>query len=418
MIKFRKIAIVLAAVMTFSGCSEKDVKTEPSELPPDIPYCRNIMETENGYYYNVAQTLSLRYTDKATGNDIFLCAKPECMHDGNDACTATYNNIKISEPVMYNGSIYFIGEINTQETLGYSLYKAAPDGSSLDKIADITEEKKPSKYQQGLISHNHFIIHKGYAYVFYCTGNSIYFDFIQSGFARVDIQTGETEILYKYDEYQKASHHTVIAGRGDYVFYYHHRTIPSSENILPIIRYNIITGESENLVAEENSGNMTLACFDDNSVYFTYFNTEKELTMLKEYDIETFEKKDVEINTGERAIISDILCYEDKFFFQGNSDIKVIDKKGKLLGKISVKALENIDYYSGKVMDISDDKLYITININESGSYAFRKEVYCCSIDDVLSGNAEWKKAYTRNNWTKYWDEDPVIKSLNEKISE
>ncbi len=411
--KFRKFAIILAAVMTFSGCSEKDAKTESSELSSDMPYCRNIMETENGYYYNVSQTLSLRYKDKTTGNDIFLCAKPECIHDGNDACTATYNNIKISEPVLYNGYIYFIGEINTQETLGYSLYKVAPDGSSLDKIADITEEKRPPKYEPCSALHTNFIIHQGYAYVSYNIGCYTYLDYIQSGLARVDVQTGKTEILIKHDDYQKSSEYFAIAGCGNYVFYCVQGVLATSGGFY---RYNVKTGESDKVMDEKNSNNLTLACFDDNTVYFTYFNTENEVTMLKGYDVETFIQDEVEINTGERAIISNILCYEDKFFFQRNNDIKVINREGDLLGTIDIKNFS--DYYIEKNLNISGDKLYISISANETEFYEGKNEVYCCNIDDILSGNGKWEKAYTRNSWTEYWDEDPLMKSLNAEEGE
>lgn len=407
--KLRKIAIVIAAVMTLSGCSKNNAGTSPSELPSDMPYCRNIMETDNGYYYNVASTLSMRYTDKKTGNDIFLCAKPECLHDGNEACTATYNNIRISVPVIYNGYIYFIGEINTEEKLGYSLYKMSPDGSSIDKITDISEEKRPPKYETCSGLHTNFIIHQGYAYVAYNIGCYSYLSFIESGFAKVDIQTGKTEILFNNDDYQKSADYHPVAGCGDYVFYCIQGFSASSGTLY---RYNIKTGESDKVMDEKTRENMTLACFDENTVYFTYYNSENEVTMLKAYDVESFTQDEVEINTGERAIASDVLCYEAKFFFQANSDLKVIDKKGDLLGKISVKTLENTDYYIKKLMDISNDKFYITIIINESGSDAIKKEVYYCNIDDILSGNGEWKKAYTNNSWTEYWDEDPLMKAL------
>ncbi len=414
--KFRKLAIFLAAVMTLSGCSKEDAKTDPSKLPSDAPYCRNIMETDSGYYYNVTRTLSLRYTEKASGNDIFLCAKPECMHDGNEACTATYNNLIVSEPVLYNGYIYFVGRISTKETTGYSLYKAAPDGSSLDKIADIAEEKKPPQYEPCMGLHINFIIHKGYVYVSYVIGCPSAIDFIQSGLAKVNIQTGETELIFSHDDFVKSSEYSVYAGSGDYVFY---NVVESSgsgdapENY----RYNIKTGESERVISEDNS-TLTIACFDEKTVYYKYFNRENEVVILKGYDIETLEPNGIEINTGERITRSDILYYEDKFFFWGDKDIKILSKEGELLGKFSDTPVENYIYSSNDIFDISDNKLYISVSLAGDEMCSESSEIYCCNIDDILSGNAKWKKAYTKNSWSEYWDEDPIMKSLQTEEGE
>ncbi len=413
--KCRKLAIIFAAVMVLSGCSGEDAKTAPSKLPSDTPYCRNIMETESGYYYNVAQTLSLRYMEKATGNDIFLCAKPECMHDGNDACTATYNNLMVSEPVLYDGYIYFIGELRTEETAGYSLYKVAPDGSSLDKVADVAEERKPPQYDHYGGGHIHidFIIHKGYAYMPYVIGCYSYLDFIQSGFAKVDIQTGETEILFKCDDYSQASDFSVYAGCGDYVFY-SANTLSGYGEAVESYRYNIKTGESEMIMAEDNNKS-TIACFDEKTVYYRYFNNENKVFMLKGYDTETLEPNSVEINTGESVIRGEILYYEDKFFFRGEEDIKVLGKDGELLGTISDEPVEDSFYYNDDIFDISDGKLYTSVR---EEMLSEKNEVYCCNIDDILSGTGKWEKAYTKNSWSEYWDEDPMIKALHAEEGE
>lgn len=408
--KFKKFAIIFVAIITLSGCSGKDAITDPSALPSDTPYCRNIMETESGYYYNVASTLSLRYTEKTTGNDIFLCAKPECMHDGNDACTATYNNIAVSDPILYNGYIYFIGELNTEETAGYSLYKLAPDGSSLDKIADVAEERKPPQYNDYGVGHIHidFIIHKGYVYIPYVIGCYSYLDFIQSGFAKVNIQTGETEILFKCDDYSQAFDFSVYAGCGDYVFY-SVNTLSGLGDAVDNYRYNIRTGESE-MIMTENDSKLTIACFDDESIYYRYFDNENKVFMLKKYNAENLESSGVEINTGEKVIRDEILCYEDKFFFRGEKDIKVLSKDGELLGTISNEPVEGAVYHNGDTLDISDGKLYTSVKA-ELLSEEF--EVYCCNIDDILNEKGKWEKAYTKKSWSEYWDEDPMMNVLN-----
>lgn len=415
--KFKKLAVLFAAVMALSGCSEEEAKTDMSKLPPDTPYCRNIMETENGYYYNVDMTLSLRYTEKSSGNDIFLCPKPECMHDGNDSCTATYNNLIVSEPVLYNGYIYFIGEIRTKETAGYSLYKVALDGSSLDKVTDIVEAKKPPQYGNFVSSLQSFIIHKGYAYVPYTVGQGDYTQFVESGFARVDIVTGETEFVSRSDNWLESGQFSVYAGCGDYVFYdlYSHSSLGGESGTYV---YNIETGESKLML--EHVGDRAISCFGDDTFYYINFNEENEL-ILSGYDIESLEPNDITIETGETSIGGVVLCYEDKLFLRGAENIKVLSKEGDLLGTVksmgvdSDEMLDGSNYYNGSIFDISDGKLYTSVTLDDWNG---ESEIYCCNIDDILNGTAEWEKAYTKHTWEEYWDEDPVMKVLQEGESE
>ncbi|MBQ8435232.1 MAG: hypothetical protein IJX24_04405 [Oscillospiraceae bacterium] len=418
--KFRKLAIIFATVMALSGCSGKEGKTDTSKLPSDTPYCRNIMETESGYYYNVAQTLSLRYTEKATGKDIFLCAKPECMHDGNDACTATYNNLIVSEPVLYDGYIYFVGEIRTKEITGYSLYKAAPDGSSLDKITDIAEQKKPPQYDNMVGSLDRFIIHKGYAYVTYCMGQKTYDGYIGSGFAKVNIQTGEVEDIFKFDDFFSSASIGVYAGCGDYIYY---SAYSRSSAVMQsgTYRYNIKTGESEKILDSTN-GDVWVECFDEDVLWYMSFNDEKEF-VITGHDSKTLEPNGIEINTGESAICG-ILYYEDKFFLQGKENITVLSNEGEKLGTIKSMGVDGDEmpdgsvYYNGSILDISYGKLYTSVAPGGEQYMPDKTEIYCCNIEDILNGKGKWEKAYTKNSWSEYWEEDPVWQVLQEEEGE
>lgn len=409
--KFRKLAVILVSAIALCGCSKGDVKTDHSQLPPDTPYCKNIMETESGYYYNVTQTLSLRYTEKATGNDIFLCAKPECMHDGNEACTATYNNLIVTKPVLYNGYIYFLGKFKTKETTGYSLYKAALDGSSLDKITDVVEERIPPQYEECLCEHSRLIIHKGYAYVSYNIGTS-YLDFVQSGFEKVDIQTGKTETIFKHDDYSKSLSYHLLAGYGDYFYYCDQNFSFSPESSTNICRYNIKTGESEKIVLDDENI-MTFSCVNDENIYFRYFNREKEAVMLKGYNVETFEPDDNEINTEERVISSDVLFYDNKFIFRGDKEIRILSNEGELLGTFSDELIENSARSIESIFDISNGRIFMSAGDSEE-----EKEVFCCKIDDILNGKGEWEKAYTINHWSEYWDEEPIMNAFQTEEGE
>ena len=53
-----------------------------------------------------------------------------------------------------------------------------------------------------------------------------------------------------------------------------------------------------------------------------------------------------------------------------------------------------------------------------AGDSTEEKEVFCCKIDDILNGKAEWEKAYTINHWSEYWDEEPIINAFQTEEGE
>ena len=60
--------------------------------------------TDRGYYY-CTRNNELRYIDFETGNEMYLCNKPECRHDGNEFCVATNKRYTIERFCLYNGKI-------------------------------------------------------------------------------------------------------------------------------------------------------------------------------------------------------------------------------------------------------------------------------------------------------------------------
>ena len=109
----KKISAFLSAVLLWtSGCSGTDGSEDG--LPEDTPYNHqgslSIMETEQGFYTNVPEFLNyginIKFTEKITHKQVYLCAKPECMHDGGEMCTATYKNLYSINSVLYDGAVY------------------------------------------------------------------------------------------------------------------------------------------------------------------------------------------------------------------------------------------------------------------------------------------------------------------------
>ena len=88
----KKLILTLAAAciaLTLTGCNNTTPTEDYLNTNKGSSAYHPIMKTENGYYYNdPMEGLGLKYHDNATGKDIYLCAKPECSHDGNSFCTA------------------------------------------------------------------------------------------------------------------------------------------------------------------------------------------------------------------------------------------------------------------------------------------------------------------------------------------
>ena len=94
--------------------------------------------SDKGCYYlgnptAESRTMGICFADATTGESVYLCAKPECMHDGSDYCIATNKNYNIMELVWYEDMLYALAE----NTVSHStvLLMINPVGTALDELA-------------------------------------------------------------------------------------------------------------------------------------------------------------------------------------------------------------------------------------------------------------------------------------------
>lgn len=407
----KTLAAISAVTFLLCGCTKENTTDSSSELPSDMPYNRTVMETENGYYYNVSNPiLSMRYREKSTGADIFLCAKPECMHNGSDTCTATYNFLSISNQILYNGSIYFVADISDKETTGYALYKMSLDGTSLDKVGDVAKVKSALNSDKFFVgSLESFFIHRGYAYIPYTLGQNTYADFIEQGIVKMDITTGETETIFKNNDFFSRRSMTLEGGCGDYIYYY-----DWEESDGGYYRQNIYSGETEFLYHSDAFS--SVSAFTEDEYYVISFDENDEL-LVTVYSYTDFAPNGVVIETGEKTLASGgIRAYEDKLIVCSNSVASVYDKNGQKLG--SIVAGEEADDYSGTAMYVYSANISFDISIGKLYMKKYDEGLdssvmYSCPIEDIASGNGKWEVAYTIAGYETYWDEDPIFTKLN-----
>lgn len=436
------IAICTVITMIFCGCSKANTEKSSSEMPSDKPWNRLIMETDKGYYYMASETygriMSLRYTEKSNGADIFLCAKPECPHDGSDTCTATYNFMPVSNSILYDGGIYFVADTTDKETYGISLYRASLDGSSLDNIGDVRRIKNTDDHSSyGGVPD--FLIHKGYAYIPYTIGGNSYGNFIEDGFVKMDILTGKVDTIFSNDEFMSSLSASVHAGVGDYVYYGAYCSNGDMSRSGDF-RYNINTGESEKISGElgetlKNEGHYAISGYLEDTLYIR--NIDKGVDRLIGYDSKTYEPNGFELDIYDSNNITPrCFFYDDKIFVIKVDTIEVYDNKGEKIGSHSIPSylgddeaatpysfdLRNFDICSGRIYMGYYDNMSFNGNPVEEGEFLEEDRadytMYSCSVEDIIAGTGEWEKAYVRKNDIDYWDDTPTPQFIKDSMTD
>ena len=394
------MAVLSVFALLLCGCSEQ--KNEQVNYPDsDMAWNKlNIMETENGYYIKGnTSTLFLRYHDKKTGNEIMLCNKAECPHDGRETCTATYKDMPVSNIVLYNNALYFAGVESDEENITVSLYKASCDGSALDRICSLYSVKDGTETRMLGLYRSNLLIHRGYAFVnidlYYIENINQYKGFIGGGYYKIDLRTNEKTVIKTYDDFwDEKFEKGIVIPCGNYIF----KTKRDSDKT-QFYRCGIDSDAPEEVFTE--SGQLSIMAADSKTLYVQEFpedenNKKQQEIKIIEYDPETMEKK-AQYTTCEGRF----LAYEGKLYISSYNDEKnsiTVYENGK-----KVFETENIpggcDEYSS--ISISDGKMYIS----KQSQPFFISEYWSCKIEDILSENINWKSEYSTDESAQKLDE-------------
>ena len=397
----RAFALAVSALLLF-GCGAK------TEMPDDQPYNHgqfNIMETEDGYYtnniYGNGNHLALRFYERDTENQVFLCAKPECTHDGGESCAATYKDLECLSSILYDGAIYNL-TIEGGDTVSLCLYKAALDGTSFTKVGDaFTVANSAGESKVDYLGY--LMIHKGYAYISYriSLGESS-FGFAGSGLVKMDISNGKCEQLYSGENYFSA-YAQALTGSGDYVYY----TMYGKPEETGFYRYDTKTGELEkywDMFPVVGERKFFVVGYDDEDMKTTaVYSCGKEKA-----DIEKAAEDGLDLVAGGfEEQIGQIISYEDRVIISHGTMISVFSEEGELLGEISGADENSGETLIFEQLSVSNGKLYLfdyALDLfpneykheAESGGYYmdYGEVVYSCPIDDIIAGKGEWKFEY------------------------
>ena len=396
--KNKIILTFLSAVLlsvTASGCSGSG-----DSLPEDTPYnhCEkfSIMETEQGFYTNIngfaSNGINLKFTEKGTNKQVYLCAKPECMHDGGEMCTATYKNLYSMNSVLYDGAVYTLVIENINEAVSYGIYRSALDGSAITRVGSAFSVNNVKEENYGFQIES-FIIHKGYAYVPYHLSFGGSAGFAGGGLARMNLADGNSEIIYSTESYY-ASTPQNLQSSGDFVYYDIYDT--SSRN-KGFYAYSITDGTTEKLDLDKER-----VFIAGERVFVTKSTVWGKISSGagNPHDIYAVNKetgvKTVLMNVDKGQIHCDSpLPYKDMIIITLDSGVYVYSETGELIS--AVEALSTEAYGGSCTTLIFGDKLYLVepnYEDNEASFFPVSYSYYSCPVEDILGGRGEWRSEY------------------------
>lgn len=134
----------------------------------DTPDVHGLSMTDGGFFFSGQESAenysgsAIRYYDEESGGTVYLCAKPNCLHDGSDFCTATTENYWLrSDPVYLDGYVYAVAldsrEVRSNPTdcdeFPTVLLRYSADGTEITPVAQIHMNDQQYDMQANLIAH-------------------------------------------------------------------------------------------------------------------------------------------------------------------------------------------------------------------------------------------------------------------------
>ena len=430
------LSIILTACITFTltGCNNTTPLTEDYlNTNRGSSAYQPIMKTENGYYYNYAPTgrLALKYYDNITGDDIYLCAKPECSHDGDTFCTATNKRFHISNTRMYENNIYIACNEWAGGELHLKLLKASLDGTELSEICTFIQIANTSEITiAGYLDTHAMVLHRGYACIPYTLVYRMS-GIAATGLAIINLSDGNVQYMPEYEHENtikaQANYYTNVIPYGDYMYY----TMSKTE----FHRYNFKTGEDEILPFKESLTETygdkfskkikdfnTYTIIDDKVWYFCggtkqaqatlfiYDPDENTTTLVEGFGEKLLAETTTYDYTGEPYAVSMNYCVSPQPMYDGKY-LYVVGQGFYASDLVGGNIVADLDDYYDMVVHI------LTLEGERLGGFVFPRTTTCqvnivdetfymqtpegtvyCSVADVIAGNIEWKQLYQFKN--------------------
>ena len=268
--KTRAGIVLVVLLLVLAGCGKKQVPIEDyvRSNPPTLGM-NGIMKSDTGYYYSTATAgkLSLHYYDVESGQNIYLCSKPECRHDGDAFCTATSDKYSVKGACFYGDSLYLDVLETTDTEYLFKLLRVSADGSELSEVTIYLSVNKTSV--DVMLGGEQMIIHRGVAVLPY-----LFIDMAQTratgkitgtmGTCLYHLETGELTELPELKYGEKNNGRERFTGYGDYIYF---NTQQDRKNTLS--RYCLKDGIVEDLELLRTYTGL-YEVMDEDTIYYYY----------------------------------------------------------------------------------------------------------------------------------------------------
>lgn len=430
--KLEKMKQVLLSLLLCTallcGCAQKEVM-EPFVSEDYMPGNSGtaafapIMETEKGYYYSGSNFLiehNLRYMDKATGKDIYLCNKPECKHDGNEFCVATTNRFHVHGYCLYSDRILVAAVEETDTHYEYKLLSISLDGSQLTDLVTYYSVEKSGLTPILYFYHNTMVVHRNKVILQIVLGGEEGSNVYNYGMAFVDLDTMEVtyenpESIVEKVEWNSMSNSVFgwqdIRAYGDSVYYWiqeGHKKILYERNLIDgtVEEVPLLTNfKGDYAVYDEDTIFYTRAL--GNKLYIYHRKEDKHEEIALEKELISQDEEGNTYNYSYAYTVSDIVTdgtyiyigdnFKSEFasFYYTDDEteqyihhiIHVFDKDGKEIQSVELdkNLFKNAagEYVTGRLNYMGED-IYIQTTLS----------LYKCKREDFIQGNANFTKVF------------------------
>jgi len=249
--RFRKfvLAMLVIGLVALSGCGKEKYVINPVDAAnynQATFWFDPIMKNEYGYYYKPSIEYSFHYYDEASGQSVFLCNRPECLHQGDEFCTATNFNYFVLACQMYDGKIYMgAQDISNEDSTDIVLLRLDADGSNLTEIAKIKSEVA----SVGGVRRGCIFIHRGICFLSYglmTDEKVINCSSIYNMLDGTQVDLNEYEFAHSKDgyNYDWGSPNDRYMAKDEYVYFNEYRAVEingKTKSKCFLCRYNIET---------------------------------------------------------------------------------------------------------------------------------------------------------------------------------
>lgn len=406
--------IAMALLLLCGGCKKAEIPMEDYVRSNPVTNTVNaIMKSDTGYYYctTYGRKMSLHYYDSNSGQNIFLCSKPECRHDGDAFCTATSEKYSVISACLYGGSLYLdVVECTDTEYL-YKLLRVSGDGTELTEVITYLNVNNTSS---SAIFGEQMLMHRGTVVLPYLLLNKDNPEIGVSGTFLYDLSTGELTQLPEFDfNLGEGDGRSGFCGYGDYIYFNQHE-----EHKNTLSRYCLTDGSIEDLELLINYQGKYVV-WDEDTIYYTqagnsifqYSISTKASTRHDGFFVNKvildFENGDYEtqysytcndmITDGTYLYVGEYLYFhkmslEPVMAYQGpeghlekmKSCVHVYDENLTEIAKVEIETEKYLGYTDYFSIAILDGMVYLQTP----------EKVFRCTLEDFLSGEPPFEELY------------------------